>query len=40
MIIYQDRHGALHRNDPYWSLEEQLSGRQEPTQVRLALEAL
>jgi len=40
MMIYQDRHGALHRNDPHWSLEEQLAGRQEPTQVGLALEAL
>jgi len=39
MIIYQDRHGALHRNDNHWSLEEQLAGRQEPTQVGLALEA-
>jgi hypothetical protein len=38
--IYQDRHGSLHRNDDYWSLEEQLAGRQEPTQVGLALEAL
>src|SRR4030042_1849056 len=36
----QDRHGALHRNDSHWSLEEQLAGRQEPTQVGLALEAL
>ena len=40
MIMYQDRHGALHRNDPHWSLEEQLAGRQEPTQVGWALEAL
>ena len=40
MVIYQDRHGALHRNDHHWSLEEQLAGRQEPTQVGLALEAL
>ena len=40
MILYQDRHGALHRNDNHWSLEEQLAGRQEPTQVGLALEAL
>jgi transposase len=40
MIIYQDRHGALHRNDNHWSLEEQLAGQQEPTQVGLALEAL
>ncbi len=21
MVIYQDRHGSLHRNDSYWSLE-------------------
>lgn len=40
MVIYQDRHGALNRNDSHWSLEEQLAGRQEPTQVGLALEAL
>jgi transposase len=40
LSIYQDRHGALHRNDPHWSLEEQLAGRQEPTQVGVALEAL
>ncbi len=40
MILYQDRHGALHRNDAHWNLEEQLAGRQEPTQVGLALEAL
>jgi hypothetical protein len=40
MVIYQDRHGSLHRNDNYWSLEEQLAGHQEPTQVGLALEAL
>ncbi len=38
--IYQDRHGALHRNDEYWSLEEQLTNRREPTQVGSALEAL
>ena len=40
MVIYQDRHGALHRNDNHWSLEEQLAGRQEPTQVGLALQSL
>ncbi len=38
--IYQDRHGALHRNDSHWSLEEQLAGRQDPTQVGLALQSL
>jgi len=40
LVVYHDRHGALHRNDSYWSLEEQLAGRQEPTQVGLALESL
>jgi transposase len=40
LIIYHDRHGALHRNDSHWTLEEQLAGRQEPTQVGWALEAL
>ncbi len=38
--IYQDCHGSLRRNDNHWSLEEQLAGRQEPTQVGLALDAL
>jgi transposase len=37
---YQDKHTALKRNDDYWSLEEELAGRQEPTQVGLALKAL
>lgn len=40
LSIYQDRHAALRRNDDNWSLEEQLAGRQEPTQVGLALEML
>ena len=39
-VMYHDRHGSLYRNDSHWSLEEQLAGRQEPTQVGLALEAL
>lgn len=38
--IYQDKHTALKRNDDYWSLEEELAGRQEPTQVGLAMEDL
>jgi transposase len=38
--IYQDRHGSLRRNDDHWTLEEQLAGRQEPTQVGEALAAL
>ncbi len=38
--IFQDRHGCLKRNDPHWSLEEELAGRQEPTQVGQALRSL
>ena len=38
--VYQDRHSALRRNDDFWSLEEQLAGRQRPTQVGQALEDL
>jgi len=38
--IYQDRHGSLQRNDDHWTLEEELAGRQEPTQVGQALRAL
>ena len=38
--IYQDRHSALRRNDDSWSLEEQLAGRQLPTQVGQVLEDL
>lgn len=38
--VYQDRHSALARNDDNWSIEEQLAGKQEPTQVGAALDAL
>jgi transposase len=38
--VYQDRHGTLKRNDDHWSLAEELAGRQAPTQVGAALEAL
>lgn len=38
--VYQDRHSALKRNDDFWSIEEQLAGRQDPTQVQASLEAL
>jgi hypothetical protein len=38
--VYQDRHSALKRNDSYWSIEEQLAGRQDPTQVGAALASL
>jgi transposase len=40
LSIYQDRHGSLQRHDEHWTLEEQLQGHQEPTQVGAALEAL
>lgn len=40
LVVYHDRHGSLYRNDSHWSLEEQLAGCQEPTQVGLALQAL
>jgi len=38
--IYMDQHSALKRNDDWWTLEEQLRGQQDPTQVQRALEAL
>lgn len=38
--VYQDRHSALKRNDSYWSIDEELAGRQDPTQVGEALEKL
>jgi len=38
--IYQDRHSTLKRNDDNWTLEEQLRGEQDPTQVGGALKSL
>jgi hypothetical protein len=38
--IYMDQHGSLKRNDDNWTLAEELRGRQDPTQVGMALEAL
>ena len=40
LSIYQDRHSSLHRNDDNWTLQEQLAGEQDPTQVGGALKAL
>jgi len=40
LSIYQDRHSTLHRNDDNWTLEEQLRGQQDPTQVGGALKSL
>ena len=38
--IYMDRHGSLVRSDDQWTLEEELRGEQDPTQVGRALKAL
>ena len=38
--IYMDRHSALRRNDDYWTLEEEMRGKQDPTQVARVLEEL
>lgn len=38
--LYGDRFGAFVRNDKHWSLEEQLAGRQRPTQLGHAFEEL
>jgi len=40
LSIYMDRHSALKRNDSHWSLEEQLAGERNPTQVGMALRDL
>ena len=40
LSAYMDRHGSLKRNDDKWSLEEQLAGRRQPTQVKRALDDL
>ena len=37
---YGDRHSIFRRNDDAWTLEEELRGRQDPTQLGRALEAL
>jgi hypothetical protein len=40
LSVYEDQHGALVRSDGHWSLEEQLRGEQDPTQVGAALRDL
>ena len=37
---YMDQHGSLKRNDEHWTLEEELRGEQDPTQVGRALKSL
>ena len=36
---YMDQHGSLKRNDEHWTLEEELRGEQDPTQVGRALKS-
>jgi hypothetical protein len=38
--LYRDQHGTFQRNDKHWTLEEQLAGRQAPTQLGRVLEEL
>jgi transposase len=40
LSAYMDCHGSLKRNDDHWTLEEELRGVQDPTQVGRALQAL
>jgi transposase len=40
LSAYMDQHGSLKRNDDFWTLEEELRGEQDPTQVGRALRAL
>lgn len=37
---YMDKHGSLKRNDEHWTLDEELRGERDPTQVGRALKAL
>ena len=38
--VYGDGHGALERNDDHWTIEEELRGEQDPTQVGRVLRDL
>ncbi len=40
LSLYRDRHSIFQRNDSYWTLAEQLAGKQAPTQLGRALEEL
>lgn len=40
LSAYMDQHGSLKRNDDNWTLEEELRGEQDPTQVGRALKEL
>jgi hypothetical protein len=40
LSLYRDQHGTFQRNDPHWTIEEQMAGRQTPTQLGRVLEEL
>ncbi len=40
LSLYGDHHGIFVRNDDHWTVEEQLRGRQQPTQFGRALQQL
>jgi transposase len=40
LSLYRDRHGTFQRNDGHWTLEEELAGRQTPTQLGRVMEEL
>jgi len=40
LSLYRDRHSIFQRNDPHWSVAEELAGQQFPTQVGRALDDL
>ena len=40
LSLYRDQHGAFQRNDKNWTLQEELAGRQWPTQLGRVLEEL
>jgi transposase len=40
LSLYRDQHGTFQRNDKHWSVEEELAGRQTPTQLGRVLEEL
>jgi hypothetical protein len=40
LSLYRDQHGTFQRNDKHWTMEEQMAGRQTPTQMGRVLEEL
>jgi hypothetical protein len=40
LSLYRDRHSSFQRNDPHWTMQEELDGRQAPTHLGRACEEL